>query len=73
MRHLSFGRNVPGRTDPMDGVVGVAEKVRIFFTVRFLNRFISSGLEPVLRYIENLCDVSYYRQFFLVNNIKTAK
>ena len=24
----SFGRNVPGKTDPMDGVVGVAEKVR---------------------------------------------
>jgi len=26
VRHLSFGRNVPGKTDPMDGVVGVAEK-----------------------------------------------
>ncbi|XP_023337737.1 endoplasmic reticulum-Golgi intermediate compartment protein 3 [Eurytemora carolleeae] len=26
IRHLSFGRNVPGKTDPMDGVVGVAEK-----------------------------------------------
>jgi hypothetical protein len=26
VRHLSFGRNVPGKTDPMDGVEGVAEK-----------------------------------------------
>jgi len=26
VRHLSFGRNVPGKTDPMDGVVGLAEK-----------------------------------------------
>eukprot|EP00088_Acartia_fossae_P067311 TRINITY_DN839_c0_g1_i10.p1 TRINITY_DN839_c0_g1~~TRINITY_DN839_c0_g1_i10.p1 ORF type:complete len:390 (-),score=51.13 TRINITY_DN839_c0_g1_i10:314-1483(-) len=26
IRHLSFGRNVVGKTDPMDGVVGVAEK-----------------------------------------------
>lgn len=26
IRHLSFGRNVPGKTDPMDGVVGIAEK-----------------------------------------------
>eukprot|EP00090_Calanus_glacialis_P002824 TRINITY_DN12091_c0_g1_i1.p1 TRINITY_DN12091_c0_g1~~TRINITY_DN12091_c0_g1_i1.p1 ORF type:complete len:382 (+),score=116.59 TRINITY_DN12091_c0_g1_i1:53-1198(+) len=26
VRHLSFGRNVPGKTDPMDGVMGVAEK-----------------------------------------------
>ena len=24
---LSFGRNVPGKTDPMDGVEGIAEKV----------------------------------------------
>ena len=31
VRHLSFGRNVPGKTDPMDGVEGVAEKVRIDF------------------------------------------
>jgi len=26
VRHLSFGRNVPGKTDPMDGTMGVAEK-----------------------------------------------
>jgi len=26
VRHLSFGRNVVGKTDPMDGVMGVAEK-----------------------------------------------
>lgn len=26
VRHLSFGRNVVGKTDPMDGVVGIAEK-----------------------------------------------
>jgi len=26
VRHLSFGRNVPGKTDPMDGVEGIAEK-----------------------------------------------
>lgn len=26
VRHLSFGRNVPGKTDPMDGTVGAAEK-----------------------------------------------
>jgi len=26
VRHLSFGRNVPGKTDPMDGTLGVAEK-----------------------------------------------
>merc|ERR1712008_321967 len=26
VRHLSFGRNVPGKTDPMDGTKGVAEK-----------------------------------------------
>ena len=26
VRHLSFGRNVPGKTDPMDGVIGIAEK-----------------------------------------------
>jgi len=26
IRHLSFGRNVPGKTDPMDGVEGIAEK-----------------------------------------------
>jgi hypothetical protein len=24
---FSFGRNVPGKTDPMDGVEGIAEKV----------------------------------------------
>jgi hypothetical protein len=27
---LSFGRNVPGKTDPMDGVQGIAEKACIF-------------------------------------------
>ena len=26
VRHLSFGRNVPGKTDPMDGTEGVAAK-----------------------------------------------
>ena len=26
IRHLSFGRNVPGKTDPIDGVTSVAEK-----------------------------------------------
>jgi len=26
VRHLSFGRNVPGKTDPMDGAQGIAEK-----------------------------------------------
>lgn len=26
VRHLSFGRNVPGKTDPMDGTLGLAEK-----------------------------------------------
>ena len=26
---FSFGRNVPGKTDPMDGVEGIAEKVGI--------------------------------------------
>ena len=26
IRHLSFGRNVPGKTDPIDGVTGLAEK-----------------------------------------------
>ena len=31
VRHLSFGRNVPGRTDPMDGVLGTAEKVKNIF------------------------------------------
>jgi hypothetical protein len=27
---FSFGRNVPGKTDPMDGVEGIAEKVNFF-------------------------------------------
>jgi len=26
IRHLSFGRNVPGKTDPIDGVMAIAEK-----------------------------------------------
>ena len=26
---LSFGRNVPGKTDPMDGVEGIAEKASV--------------------------------------------
>ena len=26
IRHLSFGQNVPGRTDPLDGLKSVAEK-----------------------------------------------
>jgi len=31
VRHLSFGRNVVGKTDPMDGVVGLAEKAASMF------------------------------------------
>jgi len=31
IRHLSFGRNVPGKTDPMDGTIGLAEKGSVMF------------------------------------------
>ena len=31
VRHLSFGRNVVGRTDPMDGVQGIADKPSSMF------------------------------------------
>jgi hypothetical protein len=35
--HFSFGRNVPGKTDPMDGVEGIAEKVS--FNYKFSNQY----------------------------------